>query len=87
MSVVVEDENGKKQMITKGAIEEMPFGVSSFVEYDGRVTELTGGNERAGTGSGGPAERGRYARAGRGTEKITLLRQAYFRPQMKRIWC
>ena len=40
MSVVVEDENGKKQMITKGAIEEM-LRVSSFVEYDGRVTELT----------------------------------------------
>ena len=40
MSVVVEDENGKTQMITKGAIEEM-LRVSSFVEYDGRVTELT----------------------------------------------
>ena len=40
MSVVVADESGKTQMITKGAIEEM-LRISSYVEYGGRVTELT----------------------------------------------
>lgn len=40
MSVVVCDKNGKRQMITKGAIEEM-LEVSSFVEYEGAVQELT----------------------------------------------
>lgn len=40
MSVVVEDQNGKTQMITKGAIEEM-LRISSFVEYNGHVVELT----------------------------------------------
>lgn len=40
MSVVVEDANGKTQMITKGAVEEM-LKVSSFVEHQGRVEALT----------------------------------------------
>jgi Mg2+-importing ATPase len=41
MSVVVADKTkGKTQMITKGAIEEM-LRISSFVEYDGAVAELT----------------------------------------------
>ena len=40
MSVVVEDKNGKTQMITKGAVEEM-LNISSFVEYAGRVVPLT----------------------------------------------
>lgn len=40
MSVVVEDRNGKTQMITKGAVEEM-LNISAFVEYAGRVVPLT----------------------------------------------
>ncbi len=40
MSVVVADENGKTQLITKGAIEEM-LSISEFVEYKGKVEPLT----------------------------------------------
>lgn len=40
MSVVVEDQSGKTQMITKGAVEEM-LRVSSFAEYQGKVEPLT----------------------------------------------
>lgn len=40
MSVVVENEAGKTQMITKGAVEEM-LTISSYVEYKGEVVELT----------------------------------------------
>lgn len=40
MSVVVEDEIGKTQMITKGAVEEM-LTISNYVEYKGEVVELT----------------------------------------------
>lgn len=40
MSVVIEDKNGKTQMITKGAIEEM-LDISSYVDYKGSVTPLT----------------------------------------------
>jgi|LSQX01.2.fsa_nt_gb Mg2+-importing ATPase len=40
MSVVVKDETGKTQMITKGAVEEM-LNISSFVEYKGEVLPLT----------------------------------------------
>ncbi len=40
LSVVVESEAGKRQMITKGAVEEM-LAISSFVEYKGEVVELT----------------------------------------------
>jgi Mg2+-importing ATPase len=40
MSVVVKDKNGKAQMITKGALEEM-LSISAFVEYNGAVVPLT----------------------------------------------
>jgi len=41
MSVVVADKiTGKKQMITKGAIEEM-LSISAFAEYGGNVTPMT----------------------------------------------
>ena len=40
MSVVVEDRNGKRQLITKGAAEEM-LQVCAFVEYQGQVVPLT----------------------------------------------
>ena len=40
MSVVVKDINGKTQMITKGAVEEM-LSVSSFVEYNDTIVLLT----------------------------------------------
>ncbi|MCL2819006.1 MAG: magnesium-translocating P-type ATPase, partial [Actinomycetia bacterium] len=40
MSVVVEDNNGKTQLITKGAIEEM-LSVCSYVEEGGTVVPIT----------------------------------------------
>ncbi|MDR0931100.1 MAG: magnesium-translocating P-type ATPase, partial [Clostridiales bacterium] len=40
MSVVVEDFNGKTQLITKGAVEEM-LQVCSFAEYKGGIEPLT----------------------------------------------
>lgn len=40
MSVVVVDENGKRQMITKGAVEEM-LSICAYVEYKGRVEPIT----------------------------------------------
>ncbi|MDY2777414.1 MAG: magnesium-translocating P-type ATPase [Collinsella sp.] len=40
MSVVVEDRDGKTQLITKGAVEEI-LGVCSDVEYEGVVRPLT----------------------------------------------
>lgn len=40
MSVVVEDGNGKTQMVTKGAVEEM-LSICTFVEYEGQVGPLT----------------------------------------------
>jgi len=40
MSVVVADNNGKTQLITKGAIEEM-LSVSSFAEYEGKIVPIT----------------------------------------------
>lgn len=40
MSVVVADQAGKTQMITKGAVEEM-LAISSFVELNGRVVPLS----------------------------------------------
>ena len=40
LSVVVRDQSGKTQMITKGAIEEMVF-VSDYVDYGGQIHELT----------------------------------------------
>ena len=42
MSVVVEDRNGKRQIITKGAVEEM-LTVCSFAEFGGKVEPLTDG--------------------------------------------
>ena len=41
MSVVVEDRSGKRQMITKGAAEEM-LKVCAYTERQGRVVPLTG---------------------------------------------
>lgn len=40
MSVVIRDRDGKTQLITKGAVEEM-LSISSFTEYNGRVVDLT----------------------------------------------
>ncbi|MGI6005208.1 MAG: magnesium-translocating P-type ATPase [Christensenellales bacterium] len=40
MSVVVEDKSGKRQMITKGAVEEM-LECCAYCEYKGRVLPLT----------------------------------------------
>ncbi|MEG0550910.1 MAG: magnesium-translocating P-type ATPase [Vagococcus sp.] len=40
MSVVIEDNNGKTQMITKGAVEEM-LEISSYVDFKGEVMRLT----------------------------------------------
>lgn len=40
MSVVLKDENGKTQLITKGAVEEM-LSVCKYAEYNGEVVELT----------------------------------------------
>lgn len=41
LSTVVRDKAGKTQMVTKGAVEEM-LSVCGFVEYGGKVHELTG---------------------------------------------
>ena len=40
MSVVVADKNGKTQMITKGAVEEI-LSICTYVEYKGKVERLT----------------------------------------------
>ncbi len=40
LTTVVEDKNGKTQMVTKGAIEEM-LSVSTFAEIDGQAVPLT----------------------------------------------
>ena len=40
MSVVVEDDAGKRQIITKGAVEEM-LHICSYAEVNGVVTDLT----------------------------------------------
>lgn len=40
MSVVVENRDGKRQIITKGAVEEM-LGVCAYAEYDGKVQPLS----------------------------------------------
>ena len=45
MSVVVSDSDGKVQMITKGAIEEM-LSISAFAEYEGKVEPMTKGLRR-----------------------------------------
>ncbi len=40
MSVVIQDQSEKRQLITKGAVEEM-LEICSFVEYQGKVLKLT----------------------------------------------
>lgn len=40
LSVIVEDESGKKQMITKGAVEEI-LNICTLVDYKGEVSKLT----------------------------------------------
>lgn len=40
MSVVLLDDNNKRQLITKGAVEEM-LAISSYVEINGQVVRLT----------------------------------------------
>lgn len=40
MSVVLQSEGNKRQLVTKGAIEEI-LSICSLVEYDEKVTELT----------------------------------------------
>ncbi|MBO4389603.1 MAG: magnesium-translocating P-type ATPase, partial [Lachnospiraceae bacterium] len=40
MSVVLRDRNGKRQLITKGAVEEI-LSICSFIEIDGEVREIT----------------------------------------------
>lgn len=43
MSVVIRDQDGKTQLITKGAVEEM-LSISSYTENNGRVVQLTDEN-------------------------------------------
>ena len=40
MSVVLKDGNGKRQLITKGAVEEI-LSICSFIEIEGEVKEIT----------------------------------------------
>ncbi len=40
LTTVVQDKNGKTQMVTKGAVEEM-LSICSFAEYDGEIREMT----------------------------------------------
>lgn len=40
MSVVLKDENGKRQLITKGAVEEI-LSICKFIDLDGQVESLT----------------------------------------------
>ena len=40
MSVVLEDDTGKRQLVTKGAVEEM-ISVCSYAEYGGEVVPMT----------------------------------------------
>lgn len=40
MSVVLEDHEGKRQLVTKGAVEEM-LSICAFAEYKGNAVELT----------------------------------------------
>nr|WP_101698614.1 magnesium-translocating P-type ATPase [Clostridium minihomine] len=46
MSVVLADKNGKRQLITKGAVEEI-LAISSFVEMNGRVLPMDEETRRA----------------------------------------
>jgi len=40
MSVVLKDENGKRQLITKGAVDEI-LSICSYIDLDGQALELT----------------------------------------------
>ena len=40
MSVVLRDENGKRQLVTKGAVEEI-LSICSFIEIDGEVKPIS----------------------------------------------
>ena len=40
MSVVLKDKNGKRQLITKGAVEEI-LSICSYIEIDGEVKEIS----------------------------------------------
>lgn len=40
MSVVLRDENGKRQLITKGAVDEI-ISICSYIDFDGKVSKLT----------------------------------------------
>ena len=40
MSVVLKDQNGKRQLITKGAVEEI-LSICSYIEIDGEVKDIT----------------------------------------------
>ncbi|MBR6986719.1 MAG: magnesium-translocating P-type ATPase [Clostridiales bacterium] len=40
MSVVLKDKNGKRQLITKGAVEEI-LSICSFIEIDGEVKDIS----------------------------------------------
>ena len=40
MSVVLRDEKGKRQLITKGAVDEV-LSICSYIDYDGNVIKLT----------------------------------------------
>ena len=40
MSVVLKDENGKRQLITKGAVDEI-LSICSYIDFDGKAVELT----------------------------------------------
>ncbi|WP_270334439.1 magnesium-translocating P-type ATPase [Ligilactobacillus acidipiscis] len=42
MSVVLEDKKGQRQLVTKGAVEEM-LAISSYVEIDGKVQPFNAG--------------------------------------------
>ncbi len=40
MSVVLKDENGKRQLITKGAVDEV-LSICSYIDMDGKAFEMT----------------------------------------------
>ncbi len=40
MSVVLRDENGKRQLITKGAVDEV-LSICSYIDYNGKAIKLT----------------------------------------------
>lgn len=40
MSVVLKDENGKRQLITKGAVDEV-MSICSYIDIDGKAIEIT----------------------------------------------